>query len=97
MQRINNKFIICKINSTTFFLHFRPVSCSVPIIVNLVNSKVRTELDKDSKWLRGPFLARIELARRLGERGDNVAELTGKIVFTFHIQIQKLIVFTIFR
>lgn len=55
-----------------------PVHHTVTEVVRFVVDRVKGEDGKDSRSLRGPYLARLELIHRLRERGCPEESLLGK-------------------
>lgn len=50
-------------------------------VVRFVEERIKGEDGKESRSLRGPYLARLELMHRLRERGCPDESLLGKIRF----------------
>lgn len=50
-------------------------------VVRFVEERIKGEDGKESRSLRGPYLARLELMHRLRERGCPDESLLGKICF----------------
>lgn len=55
-----------------------PVHHTVAEVVRFVEERIKGEEGKESRSLRGPFLARLELMHRLRERGCPEESLLGK-------------------
>lgn len=53
------------------------VHCSIEQAVNFIEERI-TEESKSSRPLRGPYLAKLELIRRLRHRGCNDEHKLGK-------------------
>lgn len=63
---------------------------TVAEVVRFVEDRIKGEDDKDSRALRGPYLARLELIHRLRERGCPEESQLGKkhFVFVFLLVLQ---------
>ncbi len=66
---------------------FSPFACScsegsvhhtVAEVVRFVDERIKGEDDKESRSLRGPYLARLELMHRLRQRGCPEESLLGE-------------------
>lgn len=56
---------------------------TVAEVVRFVEERIKVEDEKDSRSLRGPYLARLELMHRLRERGypeENLPGRAGRVV-----------------